>query len=224
MKKTITLLLAAAGFAAAATDPLEITWIDNEATLSESLDAISVVFTLDFESLGTNKPLNEEVYTTIFSWSGTTEVGSENGGVKHYFLDDPYYGDYYNDLQFSAPGNSKFGSAYVEDYVKAIIGYTYSVNEKACRYLTLIDANGNEIVKEVVEGSKTRDTLSISELTKHAAVGNIEVYGSVLSAEEMAAAMVNIANPAPTPSVPEPTTATLSLLALAGLAARRRRR
>ena len=90
--------------------------------------------------------------------------------------------------------------------------------------IELIDANGNEIVKEVVEGSKTRDTLSISELTKHAAVGNIEVYGSVLSPEEMAAAMTNLANPAPTPSVPEPTTATLSLLALAGLAARRRRR
>ncbi len=224
MKKTITLLLATAGFAAAATDPLEITWTDNEATLSESLDAISVVFTLDFESLGTNRPLNEEVYTTIFSWSGTTEEGSENGDVKHYFLDETYFGDYYNELQFSAPGNSKFSRDKVEGYVKAIIGYTYSVNETACRYLTLIDANGNPIDKGIVSGTRTRDSLSITVLSKHAAVGNIEVYGSVLSADEMAAAMTNLANPAPTPSVPEPTTATLSLLALAGLAARRRRR
>ena len=224
MKKTIALLLATAGFAAAATDPLEITWTDNEATLSESLDAISVVFTLDFASMGTNRPLYEQVYTTIFSWSGTTEEGSENGGVKHYFLDDPYFGDYYNDLQFFAPGTSKFGAAFVEGYVKAIVGYTYGAGEVASRYITLIDASGNEIVKDVASNKMTRDTLSISELTKHAAVGNIEVYGSVLSAEEMAAAMVNIANPAPTPSVPEPTTATLSLLALAGLAARRRRR
>lgn len=34
----------------------------------------------------------------------------------------------------------------------------------------------------------------------------------------------NMANPTPAPSVPEPATATLSLLALAGLAARRRRK
>ena len=224
MKKTITLLLAAAGFAAAATDPLEITWVDDQATLTESLDAISVVFTLDFASMGTNRPLYEQVYTTIFSWSGTTEEGSENGGVKHYFLDDPYFDEYYNDLQFFAPGTSKFGTAFVEGYVKAIVGYTYGAGEVANRYITLIDASGNEIAKAVASNKMTRDTLSISELTKHAAVGNIEVYGSVLSAEEMAAAMVNIANPAPTPSVPEPTTATLSLLALAGLAARRRRR
>ena len=218
MKKTIALLLAAAGFAAAATDPLEITWTDNEATLSEALDAISVVFTLDFESMGTNRPLYEQVYTTIFSWSGTTEEGSENGGVKHYF------GDYSNELQFFAPGSSKFGPTKIEGFVKAIVGYTYCAGEVADSYLTLIDANGNAIDKGIASGTMTRDSLSITVLSKHAAVGNIEVYGSVLSADEMAAAMTNIANPAPTPSVPEPTTATLSLLALAGLAARRRRR
>ncbi len=46
---------------------------------------------------------------------------------------------------------------------------------------------------------------------------NIQTWTGTVSADD-------IANPTPAPSVPEPTTATLSLLALAGLAARRRRK
>lgn len=45
---------------------------------------------------------------------------------------------------------------------------------------------------------------------------NIQTWTGTVSADDLA-------NPTPAPSVPEPTTATLSLLALAGLAARRRR-
>ena len=53
-------------------------------------------------------------------------------------------------------------------------------------------------------------------------VDNIAVWNRALSAEEVASLPLSV--PEPSPSVPEPTTATLSLLALAGLAARRRRR
>ena len=46
---------------------------------------------------------------------------------------------------------------------------------------------------------------------------DLTIWQGTVSASDMA-------NPTPAPSVPEPTTATLSLLALAGLAARRRRK
>lgn len=49
------------------------------------------------------------------------------------------------------------------------------------------------------------------------AVGSIDVYDSAMSVEEIEKIALSA------PAVPEPTTATLSLLALAGLAARRRR-
>lgn len=48
-------------------------------------------------------------------------------------------------------------------------------------------------------------------------VSEIRTWIGVVTADDLA-------NPTPAPSVPEPTTATLSLLALAGLAARRRRK
>lgn len=48
-------------------------------------------------------------------------------------------------------------------------------------------------------------------------VSEIRTWTGVVTADDLA-------NPTPAPSVPEPTTATLSLLALAGLAARRRRK
>lgn len=220
MKKTITLLLAAAGFAAAAsTDSMDITWNDNKATLSESMDAISVVFTLDLEKVGTYRPLYETVITSLFEWNGEDEYGSTKGGVEHYFLDDPGY-DYYNDLE-GFHNNSGFGYKGIDGFTEAIVGYTYGLNQKAKFYLTLIDAQGKAVEYALAgEGGKQRTQLTINNLTKHSAVGEIEVYGSVLSAEDIASAMTNIAA---APAVPEPTTATLSLLALAGLAARRRR-
>lgn len=227
MKKTITLLLVAAGLAAATTEPLEITWTDNEATLSESIDAISVVFTLDFVSLAVSGPIDTGVDTSIFTWNGKAEGLDANGGVTHYLLDyENWMGSQYaSELYFTAPGHSNgFGKTDVANYAKAIIGYTYAANEVATAYLTLIDVDGNQTECDPVSGTRTRNSLTVTSLSKNSAVSEIEVYGSLLSPDEMAAAMTNLANPAPTPSVPEPTTATLSLLALAGLAARRRRR
>lgn len=65
------------------------------------------------------------------------------------------------------------------------------------------------VIPEVIN----KATLTFDETT----ASNITTWTGVVTAEDLA-------NPTPAPSVPEPTTATLSLLALAGLAARRRRR
>ncbi len=219
MKKTITLLLATAGLAVAASDPLDITWdADNKASLQSSLDAISVVFTFDLSQL-TATGLYEPIKTPIFQWDGTDEYGSVNGGVEHYYLDDPGY-SYSNGIEgfYNSSGS---GYKSIIGFTEAIVGYTYGTNQKSKFYLTLIDAQGVETNYEPVEGGKTRAQLAITNLTKHTGIGEIEVYDSVLSADEITSAMKGMAA---APAVPEPTTATLSLLALAGLAARRRRR
>lgn len=65
------------------------------------------------------------------------------------------------------------------------------------------------VIPEVINEA----TLTFDETT----ASNITTWIGVVTADDLA-------NPTPAPSVPEPTTATLSLLALAGLAARRRRR
>ena len=219
MKKTITLLLATAGLAVAASDPLDITWdADNKASLQSSLDAISVVFTFDLTQL-TAPGLYVPFKTPIFQWDGTDEYDDAKGGVEHYYLDDPGF-SYDNDIQGFYNG-SGFGYKSIIGFTEAIVGYTYGKNQKSKFYLTLIDAQGVGTNYEPVEGGKIRTELDITNLTKHTGIGEIEVYDSVLGADEIKSAMKGMAA---SPAVPEPTTATLSLLALAGLAARRRRR
>ncbi len=65
-------------------------------------------------------------------------------------------------------------------------------------------------------GGSTYNTVKINNLNN--AVQQVYVHNYSLSAAEVGTLMTEIA------AIPEPTTATLSLLALAGLAARRRRR
>lgn len=219
MKKTITLLLATAGLAVAASDPLDITWdADNKASLQSPLDAISVVFTLDLTQL-TAPGLYKPFQTPIFQWDGIDEYGDVKGGVEHYYEDDPGYA-YINGIEGFYNG-SGIGRKSIIGFTEAIVGYTYGTNQKSKFYLTLIDAQGVGTNYEPVEGGKTRAQLDITNLTKHTGIGEIEVYDSVLSADEITSAMKGMAA---APAVPEPTTATLSLLALAGLAARRRRK
>lgn len=226
MKKTITLLLAAAGVAMAEVTPqkLNLDWATNNITLSESeyMNAISFVFTIDIADI----PCTDGVQTDLVTWSGATaDVTSGKWGISHKYEPD-FYGDPYydvNHISASGPGSSgTWGGVKVSDYEKAIVGYTYGEGAQPCFYITLVKADGSEKTYEPYYRGATTDSVTIKSLYKYEGVHNIEVYGSILSEEQMAKAMVNIANPAP--AVPEPTTATLSLLALAGLAARRRRK
>ncbi len=81
--------------------------------------------------------------------------------------------------------------------------------------------NNNGSLEQIMEGAplyKVPDVIGSATLTfTGVTASNIKTWTGVVTAEDLA-------NPTPAPSVPEPTTATLSLLALAGLAARRRRR
>ncbi len=89
---------------------------------------------------------------------------------------------------------------------------------------TLSHLNGTSLDKVFTISSSrpfpsTINTASLSLGPNNtSSVSDLRTWSGVVTAE-------NMQNPPPaTPSVPEPTTATLSLLALAGLAARRRRK
>ncbi len=195
--------------------PIDITWDNGSASLSKPMDAISFVFTLDLSQL-TNA---NNVTTSIFTWSGSAEGYTIiDNGISHYYSSD--WGFEENSIFASAPGNYKVGPATINNYTEAIVGYTYGKNTYCQFYLTLIDAEGNEKELGVSSGTKQRSDLTIEKLVKSDAVNNYAVYDFILSVDQMKDAMDNVS----TPTVPEPTTATLSLLALAGLAARRRRR
>ncbi len=104
------------------------------------------------------------------------------------------------------------------------VAVTYVLNSAgAATYLTLVDAAGTATtlygINGSLKGSGCGDVAALSyntELVKH-----IVVDDSVLDATAAAAANKGAITAA---AVPEPTTAALSLLALAGLAARRRRK
>lgn len=84
--------------------------------------------------------------------------------------------------------------------------------------------NNNGSLETIMEGSppvyNVPEVVNSATLTFTNGVveaNNITTWTGVVTAEDLA-------NPTPAPSIPEPATATLSLLALAGLTARRRRK
>ena len=112
-------------------------------------------------------------------------------------------------LVFDATGASNTLTAYVDGVANAdIITFTYADDVTPSTALTGFQF-GAAFANERVSNSVTVD--------------DIAVWNRALTAEEVAT--LPMVNPsAESPVVPEPATATLSLLALAGLAARRRRK
>ncbi|MBQ4635648.1 MAG: PEP-CTERM sorting domain-containing protein [Akkermansia sp.] len=220
MKKTIALLLAAAGMAMGAT-PMDVTWENNAATLSGEQTKITAVFTLDLTALKSNGAIFAFTPT-----SGDTQYGIMNKSDA--------YGPYLYDVTPGLNEAKMLSFSPFPDEYSAIIAYTYDKAMGATVQLTTYDSMG----KFSWSGSYKResdalDFTSISTLLKSSAIGKIDIYNTVLEGDDIAAAIDYLLNPnvqpdtpggSDSPTVPEPTTATLSLLALAGLAARRRRR
>lgn len=108
-------------------------------------------------------------------------------------------------LVFDATGTSNTLTAYVDGTANSdSITFTYAEGATASTALT-----GFQF------GAAFGDQRASNSVT----LDNIAVWNRALSAAEVASLPLTVA-----PAVPEPTTATLSLLALAGLAARRRRK
>lgn len=114
MKKTIAILLAAAGMALGSEPkPIDLVW-DNDTVNYSGTDYISVVFTLDFSAI---PAVNANSTTTIFSWSGTaTDKANDQSdctyGVNYFYdsYDEWGYG-YVEDRKMyaSGPGKSQIG-------------------------------------------------------------------------------------------------------------------
>lgn len=221
MKKTFTLLMAAAGMAVAAPTPVELERDVNVLTLPNSLfanDAISVVFTVDFQNIEASNIIEIEGADTRYS-SGDTLFGLN-------------YDDYYNEItalingQF---GQNQLGYNSIDGKSSANVVYTYQKTADAYQ-LTLLLIWGSpdgKLMPDVymTSSGKSGGIVDFTTLTLSDKVGKVDVYNVALGKDEAYDAVEHLLNPnqPSSPSVPEPTTATLSLLALAGLAARRRR-
>lgn len=255
MKKTITLLLAAAGLAIAADDinPIGLNFVSIEengsiikktATLNSALfaeNAFSVVLTLDFKALSSGGG-------DLFLVNGTTHYPSDpndtrpaSWGMKHYYMYEDYgWGDYYESSKLYGVANSSQNSQAIDysllnmqpEYADVVYSYKVENNESVLT-TTMYFYNGNhDKIDDYVDtytNSRNYLTTYTSIDVLSSAVTNLQLYNVALEGDQIQTALNTLkGNPPPsTPgdgNVPEPTTATLSLLALAGLAARRRRR
>ncbi len=243
MKKTIIALMALAGAAMAATTP-EWSFVDNgngTATYSVTLNGN---YTID---LGKAAIENGEAFTMTVETKASGWANQYGSGLVS--TNDPYS---YNTAPEQADNNFRmyFGSANnTERVVVGINRWSYGSNEskltgidvsnvpalesgsatKTVSPLTLgmvLTYNGSSLltitntadsdIKFSISESNVVGTFNFATLTNTgvASMPDAETFISITKAYT-----------APiTPAVPEPTTATLSLLALAGLAARRRRK
>lgn len=229
MKKTIAILLAAASTAMGATDITnQLDWTDNTIQLSDftpdfitNNNSITIAMTLDWNALIGN---TKHRIISIQNENGSNGVGV--GYVGTHGTDDlnlthiDINGDYYHDIDENGNGyESVARDSTITDCVLIFTNsgitttdfkawlYVWSDSDTPDVHATYYTENtGLEELKKIVFESNYRDYTD-----------NIHVYmGIVDDIDALATTTKN--------AIPEPATTTLSLLALAGLAARRRRR
>ena len=231
MKKTLTLLFAAAGFAAAETTPITLAWDNNNATWGNvdfgADKTISVAVELNWSNVVNTSALTS-IYTIDTNDKDDYYLGIRSqkyiGGTN----DCSFYGTLYDGIINHT--TLDYGDKLVS-YATSILsientGLTYCITNS----LYLWDEN-EELITSVSKSDSWNygfgDYTGISINSNFVVNGNIDVYNNVFKEPEALEGVAKRLLPsAPTPgdgNIPEPTTATLSLLALAGLAARRRR-
>lgn len=247
MKKTLTLLIAAAGCAVA-----EVPADKLVLTLSNLASNDIVQYDISgFKASGTTAIANN---TTVALTLNVEAMAAEGGydlfsleGLSSYAVtgvvpDQAYrQGVYWNTKKELMAGISKSTTGTLST-TKSLTGisektidwsnisaasFVYVTNENSPNdiyqgYLFLRDMDGHEItyVSEDINANRGNDPGEFSLIninTKY--VNSVQVYATNLGAADAL-----VLGKSMLPTVPEPTTATLSLLALAGLAARRRRR
>ena len=246
MKKTFTLILAAAGVAMAATE-IDLTdkWEGNTANISSVTftDGKATFFlTLNLEQLDDWTTADGNVSLGYLSADNTnnattmlgTSINSQFGTIRNWRNNG--IGDSFQGTISTLPLPDDING--VEYAYATLVSYVYTYNNaskiKTDMYLWSKD------LKKVDELTSNTSTLgstlligkSYSSFTinsDYVYSDQVALYNGQLSADqdpyEIAKSLLPAAStPGTDSTVPEPTTATLSLLALAGLAARRRRR
>lgn len=239
MKKTLIALLAVSSMAMAASlDDADIkqagntgydTWGNN----------FTVAITLDAEELSTllEKGQTPAWGTDIVTYicNGTKTGVTVNGGSSDNKINTSgLYARWgnttnWNSLQWQGSNNlsdlngDAAGTGWV-NIASAGLVYSFGATSGTAVAFTLIDTEGNAIVDSYVVASGLKSSAAVAAaLTFGDSVASSYYFDSYMGGNE--ADMKALANAAATAApIPEPTTATLSLLALAGLAARRRRR
>ena len=240
MKKTIIALFALAGVAAA--DSITLTMPGNDATLNVGRqwttyeDALTVFGSYAdggymFNGTGLVSPGDEDgeegVLTTtngVTSLLMAPRTGAAGSGEAIVLSGKSLYGDTVQGFDFSITSSSCTDTADIRITLAVITQENngWNVVEQSGGAITLNSKNKTTVSLNLTNGLTWSDSYKvvavIDNQQKNLAGGPTPTY--TLSGISMTAQYT----PAPSGSVPEPTTATLSLLALAGLAARRRRR
>lgn len=221
MKKTLTLLLAAGGIAMGATEiPVEWGYGSGyfpDGAPSNASAPFSVLLQLDLSEMDALSPYG----APLFSWS--TSDSSYSDSIYIDIFDGTLSVGLNGTIESGLSLPLEFYSA-ASGYEQSLLGYTFS--EEGVVTLSLINVLTDGTLTEMEQWSTTVTIPAGTELTlgsfyyHQASTTPHQLYSGALSETEMKNALTAIVMP----NVPEPTTATLSLLALAGLAARRRRK
>lgn len=230
MKKTLVTLMAMAGTVIASAP--EWNFVDN----NDGTATYSITLTGDYNiDLGDAAIQNGETFTLYVE---TIASGWANGyGTGLVATSNPYDGSNGADnfrMYFGRPGNNS------QSVVFAFNNWTYDSNESK---LTGVDAsaapvdptqetpltlgmvftyNGSSVLVTNSENSQVLFTINESNIVTSFNFAKLTNMGA--ASIPNAVTTISITKAYTAPVVPEPTTATLSMLALAGLAMRRRRK
>ena len=249
MKKTLIALLALTGVAVAAEQPIwdsTVTSTQNTYTFNTTLDSFSIAVTLDVAILQSESGSNFNGSAKIINLTGTWEPSGASGT-----LDINVNGSSSAKTSTLYVGSTAPSGSYASNYsLTGISGtniFTSSTdwssidaaslvlvkdgsgnNDAVYTYLTLKGTDGNLTVYSggntgiaFTHNSVYNTNIDVATVSfENSFATHAQVYSAALDADAAKAVGQSLVST----SVPEPATATLSLLALAGLAARRRRK
>ncbi len=238
MKKTLISLMAVDSCAMGMT--LEnATFVTGGNTGYNTLDgAFSVAITFNVDSLRTYFEKGQPIdgwgtmiveYDAAGTRTGICNNGGSNGGKINSSALYSVWGGTTNRGVMRKNGDTNVDLASVnwDNVASAGMVYTFDKYSGTSVALTLLGSEGDALVNTyAVDANLKTQNANASALTFNECVATTYFFDTTMNqTDSMAvAALAAVATPTDAPVIPEPTTATLSLLALAGLAARRRRR
>ena len=237
MKKTLIALLAVSSVAMAVSLDEATIKLGNEGYNTKSGD-FTVALTLDVEELGMllekGQPAAWGTDIVKYICNGTATGVTVNGGSSNGAVNTSglyaRWGDTTNWNNVQWQGNTNLadlngdaeGTGW-DAVASAGLVYSFGKTSGTAVAFTLIGMDGSVLVDSyVVAGGLKSSSAGAAALTFDDSVAASYYFDGYKGGD--AAYMKALAGAVATASIPEPTTATLSLLALAGLAARRRRK
>lgn len=241
MKKTLAILLAAAGMAMGAEKVENLNWIDNKAELGDFGNEVTVALTLNWveiskltddsfffklleedtdkiQGMGMDVAQNSDD-RYVGSWLIASNTGKDGGYVYTDAVDMQLSSDWRSAQYVTLIYTSKLGT----DNKWQMNGYIHMYDELG-KIKQAANGDSQDEGSKIIPSFDEINSITINPLL----VGTVEIYKGTMEINEIIETSQRLVNESMgtggNGNVPEPTTATLSLLALAGLAARRRRK